>query len=210
MSPIPVCIGDEFVALVCADGAQFSRSVEALPDEHPTVRFVALMAVFAGEVLAGRRPGPYTDAAAAAWARREALPLDVYREAIAAGASVEAIAEHICLPAEQVQARASDRERRAPPTRVALHAPRRPDAAARQRPRRPRADHADAAAVVSAQAGPLADGRTLRVRWARGTDPAAGGVDDPFKGGPDGRPRVRAAARRGARPLRPAAADGAA
>jgi hypothetical protein len=108
MSPIPVCIGDEFVALVCFDGAQFSLAVEALPDDHPTVRFVALMAIYAGDVLAGQRPGPYTDAAAAAWARREALPLDIYRAAIAAGASVEAIARTSACP--------SSRSRRAPAT----------------------------------------------------------------------------------------------
>jgi hypothetical protein len=108
MNPIPVCIGDEFVALVCADGAQFSPCVEALPDDHPTVRFVALMAVYAGDVLAGQRPGPYTDAAAAAWARRQALPAEVYRQAIAAGASIEAIASHLCLPPAQVELRALD------------------------------------------------------------------------------------------------------
>jgi hypothetical protein len=74
-------------------------------------------------VLAGQRPGPYTDAAAAAWARREALPADIYREVIAAGASVEAVAERICLPVEQVQARAGDRDvvRRARPWRYTRH-----------------------------------------------------------------------------------------
>jgi hypothetical protein len=123
MSPIPVCIGDDFVALVCPDGAQFSARVDALPDEHPTVRFVALLAHYAGDVLTGQRPGPYSDAAAAAWARQEALPLDIYREAIAAGASVETIAEHVCLPVEQVRARAGDRDvvRRARPWRYTRH-----------------------------------------------------------------------------------------
>jgi hypothetical protein len=123
MSPIPVCIDDEFVALVCSDGAQFSLAVDALPDDHPTVRFVALMCVYASEVLAGQQPGPYTHAAAAAWARQEALPVDIYREAIAAGASVEAIAEHIWLPVEQVQARAGDPDvvRRARPWRYTRH-----------------------------------------------------------------------------------------
>lgn len=123
MSPIPVCIGDEFVALVCADGAQFSPSIEALPDEHPTLRFVALLALYAGDVLAGARPGPYSDAAAAAWARREALPADVYRDAIAAGATAEAIADRVCLPTEQVRARALDPDvvRRARPWRYTRH-----------------------------------------------------------------------------------------
>jgi hypothetical protein len=79
-----------------------------LPADHPTVRFVALMCLYAADVLDRRRPGPYSDAAAAAWARRQALPIDVYRQAVAAGASVETIAARRCLPIEQVQARALD------------------------------------------------------------------------------------------------------
>jgi hypothetical protein len=108
MSPIPICLGDQFVALAGPDGAQFSASVQALPADHPTVRFVALMCLYAGDVLAGQRPGPYSDSAAAAWARRQALPADVYRAATAAGASLEAIADRVCLPVEQVQARVLD------------------------------------------------------------------------------------------------------
>jgi hypothetical protein len=108
MSPIPVCLGDQFVALVCPAGAELSGRVLELPSDHPTVRFVALMCLYAGDVLAGQQPGPYSDAAAAAWARRQALPADVYRAATAAGASVDAIAERVCLPLEQVQARAVD------------------------------------------------------------------------------------------------------
>jgi len=108
MNPIPVCLGDEFVALVCPAGAQLSASVLQLPADHPTVRFVALMCLYATDVLDGRRPVPYSDAAAAAWARRQALPIDAYRRALAASASAETIAARLCLPVEQVQARALD------------------------------------------------------------------------------------------------------
>jgi hypothetical protein len=108
MSPISVCLGGRFVALVCPAGAQLSAAVLELPADHPTLRFVALMCLYAGDVLAGQWPGPYSDAAAAAWARRQALPADVYRAATAAGASLEAIADRVCLPVEQVQARVLD------------------------------------------------------------------------------------------------------
>jgi hypothetical protein len=108
MNPVPVCLGDEFVALVCPAGAQLSASVLQLPADHPALRFVALMCLYAADVLDGRRPVPYSDAAAAAWARRQALPVDVYHRALAAGASAETIAARLCLPVEQVQARALD------------------------------------------------------------------------------------------------------
>jgi hypothetical protein len=103
-------LDDRFVALVCPAGAQLSAALLRLPADHPTVRFVALLCLYAADVLAGQRPGPYTDAAAAAWARGQALPADVYRAAVAAGASVEMIAARVCLPIEQVLARAGDRD----------------------------------------------------------------------------------------------------
>jgi hypothetical protein len=108
MLPIIISAAGDFDAAVCPQGAVFSAHVEALPDRHHTKRFVALMCLYADDVRTGQRPGPYSDAAAAAWARREALPADAYREAIAAGASVESIADRLCLPTAQVQLRALD------------------------------------------------------------------------------------------------------
>jgi hypothetical protein len=119
MTSIPVCLDDQFVALVSAEGAQFSARVDALPDEHPTVRFVALMTLYADDVLVGFSPAPYTDAAAAAWARRIAMPAREFRAARAAGDGLLAIAQRFCVPVEQARLRLQDRDCR-PPARVVM------------------------------------------------------------------------------------------
>ena len=108
MLPIIISVAGDFDAVVCPEGAVFSSPIEALPDEHPTKRFVALMCLYADDVRTGQRPGPYNDDDAAAWARRQALPAELYRQAIAAGATVAAISDQLCLPPHQVELRALD------------------------------------------------------------------------------------------------------
>jgi hypothetical protein len=117
----PVCLADQFVALVSAEGAQFSARVDALRDDHPTVRFVALMSLYADDVLLGLSPAPYSDAAAAASARRTALPARDFRAALAAGLSFDAIAERFCVPVDQTRLRADDPDCRPPARTVVRH-----------------------------------------------------------------------------------------
>jgi hypothetical protein len=108
MTVIPICLGDDLVAVVCPEGAQFSARVSQLGEDDPVVRFVALLCLYADDILTGRRPGPYSDPLAAARARRQAIPAAEYRSARAAGETIEAIAERLRVPVEQVILRAFD------------------------------------------------------------------------------------------------------
>ena len=64
----------ELVATVGARRFYLTPRVENLRAEDPTARLVTLMCAYALDVEAGRLPGPYSDAQAAAHAR-EALRL---------------------------------------------------------------------------------------------------------------------------------------
>lgn len=108
MTAIPISLGDDLVAMVCPDGAQFSAPIAQLPHDHPVVRFVALLCLYADDILTGRRPGPYNDRLAAAWARRQAIPAADYERGRAAGETIEAIADRFRVPVEQVVLRGLD------------------------------------------------------------------------------------------------------
>ena len=68
METITITYDGRPAALAGADRFWLAVDVEALPDGHPRKRVVALMALFARDVLLGELPGPYTDERALAFA----------------------------------------------------------------------------------------------------------------------------------------------
>lgn len=106
--PVPVCYPPDTLAAVVIDGggAFLSPALDASADDDPGKVFVAAMCLFAGQVMTGGAPGPYSDERAAAWARCLLLPAGE----LAAFAEYpdEAIAEALCLPQQQVALRRDD------------------------------------------------------------------------------------------------------
>ena len=67
---MPISYRGELVASVSRERVHIlAPRLIGRPAGDPELRFVAMMCVCAGEVLAGHLPGPYTDALAEEWAR---------------------------------------------------------------------------------------------------------------------------------------------
>jgi hypothetical protein len=68
---VPIEYRGELVALVSPRRVHIiAPRLLAAPIADPELRFVALMCACCSEVLAGRIPGPYTDALGEEWAER--------------------------------------------------------------------------------------------------------------------------------------------
>jgi hypothetical protein len=70
MRTIPITYEDRTAALAAPDRFWLAARIESPPDGHLTEPVVALMTLFARDVLNGTRPGTYSDQRAAAFARR--------------------------------------------------------------------------------------------------------------------------------------------
>ena len=76
METIAISHHDKTAALAAPDRYWLAAHIEALPDGHPTKSVVALMALYAGDVLSGALNGPYSDERALAFARLALLDAD--------------------------------------------------------------------------------------------------------------------------------------
>ncbi len=61
MDTITLAYDGQDVALAGCERFWLAAHIEALPDGHPTKRLIAIMALFARDVLTGDLPGPYSD-----------------------------------------------------------------------------------------------------------------------------------------------------
>jgi hypothetical protein len=61
MNTITVSHRGRLVALAAPRRFWLAADIEALPEGHPRKRFVALMVLYARDVLTGELPGPYSD-----------------------------------------------------------------------------------------------------------------------------------------------------
>ncbi len=69
MQTITLSYHDTTVALAARERYWLAAHIEALPNNDPTKRLVAFMALYARQILAGTLPGPYTDHHALTFAR---------------------------------------------------------------------------------------------------------------------------------------------
>src|SRR5512144_862552 len=98
--------------------------LDAAPDSDPHRRFVLAMGLFAHDIERGRRRGPYTDAAAEAFARDRLMPEHAFREA-ATGRTAEQLAAAFNVPLEQVRQRCAELAQPPDPARDEQQAPKR-------------------------------------------------------------------------------------
>ena len=78
MDTITITYADRVAASAAARRFWLSADIEALPAGDPVKRVVAFMAAFAGAVVRGELPGPYTAERARTFARLALVDVDVY------------------------------------------------------------------------------------------------------------------------------------
>lgn len=79
---------------------------DELPDGHPTLRFIAFMALYARDVQTGTQRGPYTDHDAELFARCALIdPAELWTDA---DLPDDQLAEHFGVPPRQVALRRAE------------------------------------------------------------------------------------------------------
>jgi hypothetical protein len=77
MTVQPITYGGRTLAACTRQRVYLSAELEALEPDHPLHLFVLGMCLYAGEILNGHRPGPYTDHDARAHVRQQLLPREL-------------------------------------------------------------------------------------------------------------------------------------
>lgn len=97
-------------AVVTRAGVQLAAQIAALKPDHPIRRWVACKAFFAGDVLAGRLCGPYSERRAEHFARCVLIDDDHLAAVLAADPNISdaALAEHFAVPIEQFAEKRQD------------------------------------------------------------------------------------------------------
>jgi hypothetical protein len=104
---IPVFYNDQMVGAVAQNGdVKLGPRIAALGRNHPDRRWAAGLAAFARRVQTGAEAGPYTDAAACAFARTRLLPTQEFVPV--AAFSDRTLVAVFRVPAEQIRARRAE------------------------------------------------------------------------------------------------------
>jgi len=94
------------------DRVVFSDHVAVLERDHPLRRFVSAVCVWSCEADAGALPGGWDPVTAELYARALLMPAELF-EGLDRGLADHQLAEHFCVPLEQVRARRQDAQRAA-------------------------------------------------------------------------------------------------
>ncbi len=111
MEPIEITYAGRRAALSFGEEMFLAPHIAVLEQGHPDRTFVALLCMWAKEVLEGGAPGPYRDDTAHVYARSYLMPTREFWS-LRRWADHE-LAEHFCAPLPQIAQRREELEREA-------------------------------------------------------------------------------------------------
>ncbi len=109
----PICYRGRTVAAATRRRFFLADSLDEQPASDPERTFVILMCAYAGDVLAGVLPGPYSDEDARRYARACLAPLELFERR---ELDVDRAAQALGIPPDELRAARAEHDRAAVPS----------------------------------------------------------------------------------------------